>query len=144
MASRERVRVVRDCSKSVERVFAFLAEHENLAKIFPPAKISVLREGTDGTRNGVGSVRILRIGPLPPIEETNTRIVPNELIEYAITRGSPLREHWGRIAFEPRGEGARITYTIGMEAVVPGLAALIARALTIAIKKGLRTVDRLA
>ena len=52
MPSTERVRIVHDFEKSVERVFAFLVEHENFGKIFAPAKISRFRDGTDGTRNG--------------------------------------------------------------------------------------------
>ncbi len=144
MASKERVRIVHDFSKPVERVFAYLAEHENLGTIFAPAKISRLRDGTDGSRNGVGSARALKIGPLPPVEETNTKVVPNELIEYSITRGSPLKGHWGRIVFEPRGDGSRVTYTIGMEAAVPGLARIVGRVLASKIRSGLRKVDRLA
>lgn len=144
MAVKERVHIVHDFELPVERVFAFLAEHENLAKVFAGAKIIRLRDGTDGTRNGIGSVRRLKIGLLPPIEETVTKVVENELIEYAITRGSPLKDHLGRMAFEPRGKGTRLTYTIAFDANVPGLARFVGRGLTAGIKRGLRSVDSLA
>jgi uncharacterized protein YndB with AHSA1/START domain len=138
----ERVHLVHDFAKPVERVFAFLAEHENLPTIFAPATVVRLRDGTDGTRNGVGSVRRLRIPMLPPFEETNTKVVVNELIEYAITRGTPLRDHWGRMAFEPRGDGGtRLIWSIGMEAAIPGLAALVGKALKAKLQSGLRKVD---
>ena len=52
-------------AKAPARIFDHLAEHENLAEVFD-AKITRLRDGQDGERNGVGSVRELRIGPLPP------------------------------------------------------------------------------
>ena len=45
-------------------------------------RITRLRDGTDGHRNGVGSVRELKVGPTPPFEETVTEFVPNELIAY--------------------------------------------------------------
>lgn len=144
MPARERVRVVHDSTLPVARVFAFLAEHENLGKIFAPARITRLRDGRDGTRNGVGSARVLRVGLMPPVEETTTDVVPDERIEYAITRGGPLTEHWARIHFEPRGAGTRITWTIGLKAPIPGLATLTARALKTAIARGLRKVDALA
>jgi uncharacterized protein YndB with AHSA1/START domain len=142
MPATERVHVVHDFAKPVERVFAFLAEHENLTTVLAPAKIRRLRDGTDGDRNGVGSVRQLRIGPFPPFEETNTKVVPNELIEYEITRGSPLKAHWGRMRFERReGSGSRLIYVIGMDAAIPGLAVLIGRVLTATIRRGLPKVD---
>lgn len=146
MPSKERVRIVHDFSLPVERVFAFVSDHDNLDVLFAPAKIARIRNGTDGTPNGSGSVRSLKLAPfLPPIEETNTNVVPNELIEYAITRGSPLTTgHWGRIVFEPRPQGSRVTYTIGLNAKLPGLARLVGRILTSKIRKGLRKVDRLA
>ena len=62
--------------KPPEAIFAYLAEHENLADVFG-AKITRLRDGQDGERNGVGSVRQLQIGPLPPFEETVTEFEPS-------------------------------------------------------------------
>jgi uncharacterized protein YndB with AHSA1/START domain len=123
-----------------DRVFAYLAEHEHLEPLFG-AKIKRLRDGTDGTRNGVGSVRQLKVGPLPPFEETVTEVLPNELIRYRITKGSPLRDHEGVMRFSPQGEGTHLHYEISFNAVVPGLDRVIAAGLKRNVAKGLQRVD---
>jgi uncharacterized protein YndB with AHSA1/START domain len=123
-----------------DRVFTYLAEHEHLEPLFG-AKIKRLRDGTDGTRNGVGSVRQLKVGPLPVFEETVTEVVPNELIRYRITKGSPLRDHEGVMRFSPQGEGTHLHYEISFNAVVPGLDRVIAAGLQRNVAKGLQRVD---
>ena len=99
-----------DFAKPPQPVFAHLAEHENLAEVFD-AKITRLHDGEDGERNGVGSVRQLQIGPLPPFEETVTEFVPNERIVYRITKGSPLRGHVGVMTFTPAPPAERASST---------------------------------
>lgn len=121
---------------SVEKLFAHLSEHEHLAELFKPAKVSRLRNG-DHDRNGVGSVRKLRVGPGPSFEETVTAFEENRLIEYRITRGSPLRNHFGRMQFAADGDGSRLHYTIEFEGKVPGLAAIIRPVLEQGIRRGL-------
>ena len=93
-------------AKTPERIFAHLAEHENLAEVFG-AKVTRMRDGQDGQRNGVGSIRRLRIGPLAPFEETVTEFTPSERIVYRITKGGPLRGHLGVMTFAPRDGGMR-------------------------------------
>lgn len=133
-----------DFNSPVDRVYAFLAEHENLTALFP-AKITRVKDGDDGTRNGVGSVRSLRIAVLPPFEETVTQAVENELIEYRITKGSPLKNHRGQMKFSSRPDGgSHLRYEISFGAKVPGLDVVVAKALGRDIKKGLAKVDRLA
>ena len=129
--------------KPPEKVFAYLAEHENLADLFG-AKITRLRDGEDGERNGVGSVRRLQIGPLPPFEETVTEFVVPERIVYKITKGSPLRGHVGVMTFTPDGAGTRLLYDIRLASPIPGLALLVRTQLTRDIKKGLVKVDESA
>ena len=92
-----------DYAQPPEQVFGYLAEHENLAEVFG-AKITRLKDGTDGNRNGVGSARELKVGPFPPFEETVTEYVPNELIAYEITKGSPLKGHRGEMRFTAEGD----------------------------------------
>jgi hypothetical protein len=125
------------------RIFAYLAEHEHLEPVFG-AKIRRLADGSDGHRNGVGSVRELRIGPLPPLQETVTEFVPNELICYRITKGSPLRGHHATMRFTDRGLGTHLHYEIAFGAAVPGLAVIVALGLRRAVSAGLAGVDALA
>ena len=135
------VHIEHDFAKPPERIFAHLAEHENLAEVFG-AKVTRLRDGEDGQRNGVGSVRQLRIGPLPPFEETVTEFVPSTRIVYRITKGSPLRGHLGVMEFAPiAGGGTRFVYDIRIASPIPGLAPIVRAALTRSITQALAKVD---
>lgn len=134
------VHVQHDFTASPDRVFGYLAEHENLADIFG-AKIERLQDGTT-ERNGVGSVRKLKIGALPPFEETVDEFVPNELIVYRITKGSPLRGHVGTMKFSPgAGGGTHLDYRIRIASHIPGLAPVVALGLSKNLSKGLNGVD---
>ncbi len=137
------IHVEHDFSKPPERIFAHLAEHENLAAVFG-AKVTRLRDGEDGERNGVGSCRRLSVGPLPSFEETVTEFVPSERIVYRITKGSPLRGHVGRMDFAPASGGTRFVYDIRLASPIPGLAPLVRAVLTRSIKQSLPGVDRAA
>ena len=87
----QRLSFKRDFDRPPEEVFAFFAEHENLGPMFG-AEITRLSDGDDGSRNGVGSCRRVKAGPAPAFEETMTAFVPGELIEYRITKGTPLQK----------------------------------------------------
>ena len=140
----QRIIVDQDFKLPPERVFAYMSEHENLAPLFG-AEITRLRDGTDGTRNGVGSVRQLKVGPAPPFEETVTEVIPDELIRYRITKGSPLRDHEGTMRFTPNPDGGtHLHYEITFRGRVPGLGALIAPGLRRNIAKGVQRVDAAA
>src|SRR5437763_13120874 len=109
----------RDFSLPRERVFDYMAEHENLSELFG-AKVKRVRDGTDGHRNGVGSVRELRVGPLPPFQETVTEFVPGEHIRYRITKGSPMRGHDATMRFSTNGSGTRLHYATSFDGAGPG------------------------
>jgi uncharacterized protein YndB with AHSA1/START domain len=135
------VQIEHDFAKPPASIFAHLAEHENLAEVFG-AKIERLCDGQDGERNGVGSVRRLKIGPLAPFEETVTEFVPDERIVYRITKGSPLRGHVGVMTFSPTPGGTHFAYDIRLASPVPGLALLVRAALTRSITQSLPKVAR--
>jgi uncharacterized protein YndB with AHSA1/START domain len=137
------VQVEHDFAKPPERIFAHLAEHENLAELFG-AKVTRLRDGDD-ERNGVGSVRQLQIGPLPPFEETVTEFVAPRRIVYRITKGSPLRGHVGTMTFAPTSAGGtRFVYDIRIASPIPGLAPIVHASLTRSIERSLPEVERQA
>ncbi len=135
------VHVTHDFRAPVERVFAYLAEHENLASLFG-TRIERVCDG-ETERNGVGSCRRLSFYGLLPFEETVTEVVPNERIVYRITKGSPMRDHEGTMAFSSTADGGtRLDYRIRLGSAVPGLAPVVARALHGNIARGLHKLDR--
>ncbi len=132
----QRINIQQSFPFSVSKLFAHMSEHENLSALFAPAKVSRLRNG-DHDRNGVGSVRKLRIPPGPPFEETVTVYEPDRRIEYRITRGSPLKNHYGTMLFSGDDSSAQLHYTIEFEGKLPGIAAVIRVLLEKSIRKGL-------
>jgi uncharacterized protein YndB with AHSA1/START domain len=133
----QRVHVTQDFPQPVEELFAYLSEQENLEPLFG-AKIRRLSDGSDGTRNGAGASRELRVGPLPGFVETNTEVVPNELIRYRITKGGIIKNHEGVMRFSPQGSGSRLDYTIHFDGRAPGVGPLVKAMLTRSITAGLR------
>ncbi len=131
------VHVTQDFPQPVEEVFAYLAEHENLSPVFG-AKIRRLNEGTDGTRNGTGSAREMRVGPLPPFVETNVEVVPNELIRYRITKGGILKDHEGALRFTSRGDGSHLDWTITFDGKAPGIGPIVKAKLTRDVTRAMR------
>lgn len=133
----QRIEVTQDFSFPVERLYAFLSEHENLGAIFP-AKIKRIRAGQDGA-NGVGSVRRINVAPGLALEETVTKAEPNQLIEYTITKGGwPINHHLGVMRFSSTAKGSRLHYTIDLGAALPGSAWLVKTALGGSIRSGLK------
>src|SRR4051812_12839965 len=131
----QRVHVTQDFPQPVEEIFAHLSEHKNLEPLFG-AKIEKIADGTDSP-NGTGSARRMRVGPLPSFVETNTEVVPNELIRYRITEGGMLKNHEGVMRFSRKGEGSHLDYTIDFDGKVPGTGALLKRTLERSVTKAL-------
>ena len=124
---------------SLPDVFEALADHNNLGKVFG-VPVRRIRDG-QSEPNGVGSVRKIGVGPLG-IEETVTALVPNESIDYRITRGGfPIKNHRGRIAFAHGAQGGtRVDWTIEFESRLPLMGPALAFALKTAISTGLKRV----
>jgi hypothetical protein len=133
----QRVHVVQDFPQPVGELFAYLSEQENLEPLFG-AKVRRLTDGTDGTRNGVGASRELRVGPTPPFVETNVEVVADELIRYRITKGGILKDHEGVMRFSATPNGSRLDYTIVFDGKVPGIGPLVKAGLTRNITKALK------
>lgn len=133
----QRIDITKTFPFSVDKLFNFLADHENLEVIFAPAKIQRIKDGEDSP-NGVGSTRRMRILLAPPFEETVTKVVPNERIEYRISKGSPLKNHRGEMRFSATDNGgSRLDYMIEFEGKLPLIAPLVKAGLGQAIRRGL-------
>ncbi len=102
----------------LSRVFAELSDHEKLSAVLG-ANIKRIRDGQDGYANGKGSVREIRLVPGVSFEETVTAFTPNKLVEYVISKGSPLKNHKGTMEFSEDQSGTRLRYRIVFESKYP-------------------------
>jgi hypothetical protein len=123
--------------RPVGKLFALLSDHEKMGPILG-ANVKRTRDGKDSL-NGLGSVRTLNIGPLPGFDETVTAFEKDKLVEYKITRGSPLKNHKGVMQFYPSGSGgSRLHYTIEFESKIPLLGPVVRAVLEGSIRRGLK------
>jgi uncharacterized protein YndB with AHSA1/START domain len=137
MPAPQRVHVTHTFTSDPATVFAALSEHEKLGPALG-ARITRVRDG-ETSRNGVGSTRRLKIGPLPAFEETVTVAEPNSLIEYQISKGTPLKGHWGVQRLTPTADGGtELDYRIGFD--LPLLAGVVGAAITRQLSKGLGSI----
>ena len=136
MPAPQRVHVTHTYRSDPATVFEALSAPENLSRVMG-AKVSRVRDG-DESPNGVGLVRRLKIGPLPAFEETVTAAEPYSLIEYTITKGTPMKGHWGVQRLTPTSDGGtELDYRIGFDAPAPGMAAVVGMAITRQLNRGL-------
>ncbi|WP_075382674.1 SRPBCC family protein [Acinetobacter pittii] len=135
----QKINIVQEFDAPVDKVFATLSEHENLSKLFAPAKVTRISNGKDA-RNGVGSARKMSIPLTPSFVETNLVYKENELIEYAITSGiSPIKAHRGVMKFIDLGNNrTRLDYTISFKGRVPFIGPIIKAALQNGVSRGLK------
>lgn len=130
------VDVTQNFTASRDTVFEYIAEHENLAPMFQ-AKVTRIKDG-DTERNGVGSVRLVKLGPTPAVEETQTKFERPGLIEYRVTRGPVIRNHIGIITFtELPGGGCSLNWRIRISSPYPGAGLLLSKGLSAGLTKSL-------
>ena len=139
MAKLQQVHVEQEFNFPVATLFGLLSEHENLGKIFFPAKVTRIKDGNT-SRNGAGSARRLQIPLTPSFVETTLVYKENEQIEYAITDGiAPITNHYGVMKFIDLGNNrSKLDYTIEFKGILPGVGPLIKALLQDGITRGLK------
>lgn len=123
---------------SPEVVFDHFADHNKFAQIFG-ASAKRIKDGQDEP-NGLGSVRRVLPGPLA-LEETIVKFDRPKQIDYAITKGGPLKNHLGQIRFVAIDGGTRVDYKIRFKSKVPLLGYLVAAALKLGYTQGIKKVQ---
>lgn len=126
----------------VEKLFAFLSEQENMAKLFAPAKVTRICDGHN-SRNGVGSTREVKIPLSPRIEETNTVFEKNQRIEYTVTNKTVIKDHSAMMQFSPSPKGSRLHYEIHFSGVIPFTGFFIKKALETVLKRNVKKLQRI-
>lgn len=137
------VRVQDVVAASPKKVFSLFSDHNRVGKLLGAPMQRIKDSPTSKNPNGVGSVR--HVGPpIGGFEETVLVCEPNKRIEYTVSKGGPIKNHIGRILFEPAGKHTRVTYTIDFDSKIPFIGGVVARVLTTAIQKGMKKAENMA
>lgn len=139
----QQILIEREFPLPVDQLFNALTDHENFGRL---QGLAILRiQDGEPTPNGVGSVRRIPLLPGLWFEETVRSYVPGQLMEYQISRGSPVKDHWGRLAFSPAAAGSKLRYQIRFRPRLPGTGKLIAwalqRSLAASLDRYIATLD---
>lgn len=125
-------------TQSLEDVFSILSDHEQFGRVVGAKVVRIVDSQTEFV-NGVGSVRRISKFLVPAFEETITGFEPNKLIEYRVSKGSPIKQHLGRLEFSREDGQTLLNYRITFEPklAIPGLGDLLVRLIGEPIKLGL-------
>ena len=102
----------------VETIFNILTDHAEFGRIIK-ANIKRVIDSREENKNGLGSVRRIYVLPGLTFEESVVKFEPNQLMEYTVSKGSPIKNHRGRMEFAEDQGKTRVTYSIDFEPKLP-------------------------
>ena len=116
----QHIKIIQRFHAPVDTIFGLLTDHEAFGRIIN-AKMKRVVDSQGENKNGLGSVR--RSIPLPgfAVEETVVTFEPNRLMEYTVSKGSPIKNHRGRMEFSHDRGTTQLNYTIDFEPKCPFL-----------------------
>jgi uncharacterized protein YndB with AHSA1/START domain len=113
------IKMYQEFNAPIEKIFEAFGDHNNVGKILGQ-KITRIVDSKEALNvNGVGSVRKIHI-PVFGFEETIRKSEKPNLIEYQISKGTPLSHHYGRMIFKslPGGKTS-LDYSIELGSKLP-------------------------
>lgn len=139
----QQIKIIQEFNAPVDTVFNILTDHEAFGRLIK-AKIKRIKSSSDENKNGLGSVRQIQAFPTIAFEETVISFRANKLMEYQITKGSPVKNHKGRMEFTEKNGKTCLNYTIDFEPKTAFFlfGPLIKKAIEAPIKKGLKRLAR--
>ena len=141
--SRQHIEIRQSFNAPVETIFNILTDHESFGKVIA-TKIQRVVDSPDENKNGVGSVRRISSFPVPAFEETVITFEQNQLMEYVVSKGSPIKNHKGRMEFSEEGGKTKLCYFIDYEPklLLTPLSSVLKKAIGDPIRKSLEKLSK--
>jgi len=141
--SRQHIEIRQSFNAPVETIFNLLTDHESFGKVIS-TKVQRVVDSPDENKNGVGSVRRISSFPVPAFEETVVTFEPNQLMEYVVSKGSPIKNHKGRMEFSEEGGKTQLCYYIDFEPklLLTLLGSVLKKAVEDPIRKSLEKLSK--
>ncbi|MEN8211728.1 MAG: SRPBCC family protein [Thermodesulfobacteriota bacterium] len=133
----QHIEIIQIFNAPVGNIFNLLTDHESFGRIIK-TKIRRVVDSNNENKNGKGSVRKVNVFPLPAFEESVITFDPNNVMEYVVSKGSPIKNHKGRMEFLSEHGKTRLIYTIDFEPKLPFffLGGVLKKAIEKPLKKG--------
>ncbi|MCG8683743.1 MAG: SRPBCC family protein [Desulfobacterales bacterium] len=140
---KQHIEIRQSFNAPIETIFNILSDHESFGNVLA-TKIRRVKDSPDENNNGVGSIRRICSFPLPAFEETVVDFVPNSLVEYVVSKGSPIKNHKGRMEFSQDEEKTNLYYSIEFQPRLPFMffGSLLKAAIESPIRKSLERLSR--
>jgi hypothetical protein len=138
----QHIKITQLFNAPVDTIFSLLTDHEAFGKAIN-AKIKRVVDSPSENKNGLGSVRRIIAFPALAFEETVIEFEPNQMMAYAVSKGSPIKNHRGQMAFSHDQGKTRLIYTIDFEPKRPFLffGPLIKKAIEKSMRDGLKRLS---
>jgi uncharacterized protein YndB with AHSA1/START domain len=95
---KQHISITQSFNAPVETIFNILTDHEAFGHVIN-TKIKRVVDSKKENKNGLGSVRRVSAFPAPAFEETVVAFEPNQVMEYVVSKGSPIKNNKGRMEF---------------------------------------------
>ena len=136
---KQHINITQSFNAPVDTIFNIITDHEAFGQVIN-SKIKRVADSKDENKNGLGSTRRVSTFPAPAFEETVVAFEPNELMVYVVSKGSPIKNHKGRVEFSDEQGKTRLNYTINFEPKLPFLffGPILKNAIEKSIRDGLK------
>lgn len=122
--SRQQLRLDYAFHCSAQTLFDRLTDHEGFGRAIGQTITRVI-DGPAHSPNGLGAVRRIHLPLGLSFEETVTAFEAPHRMEYRVSRGSPVKNHWGQLLITPTDTGCRLVYRIDFAPRLPGTGCLL-------------------
>ena len=136
------INITQSFNAPVGTIFNILTDHQAFGEV-TNANIKRVVDSQGENKNGLGSVRRISAFPAPAFEETVVVFEPDRLMEYVVSKGSPIKNHKGRLEFSEADGKTRLNYTIDFDVKLPFIfiGAVIKSAIEKSIGNGLKRLS---
>ena len=136
---KQHISITQSFNAPVDTIFNIITDHEAFGHVIN-TKTKRVVDSQDENKNGLGSIRRVNAFPAPAFEETVVAFEPNKLMEYVVSKGSPVKNHKGRMEFFDEQGKTSLTYTIDFEPKLPFLffGSIVKNAIENPIRDGLK------
>jgi uncharacterized protein YndB with AHSA1/START domain len=136
------IKIYQEFDAPVDRVWEAFNDHVSFGRMMGQKVERIVDSPDTNNINGVGSVRLMKL-PTGPFQETIVKSEKPGLIEYKITKGTPLHHHYGTIKFTSLADNkCAVDYSIELGSKIPLLGGIVKAGLEKGIASGMKSYAR--